>query len=99
VVSLLILTIHIKGVVMADDVIVQKFNTLSAKVESVKASLEKFKARRTALEEQKASILTKLQADYGITSYEQLRTELDGLTTSLNQSLSVMEQVLSKVNV
>ena len=79
--------------------IVEKFNLLNSKVDSVKDNLKKLQARQTALTEQKNAILQKLQAEYGITSYEQLKTEIESLTTSLTQSLTVMEQVLSKVNI
>jgi len=79
--------------------LVEKFNLLSSKVEAVKDNLKRLQARQTALNEQKTAILQKLQQEYGITTYEQLKVEIETLTSSLNQSLSTMEQVLSKVNV
>ena len=84
---------------MANQALVDKFNLLNGKVDTIKDNLKKLQARQTALTEQKNAVLQKLQAEYGITSYEQLKSEIDTLTTSLNQSLSTMEQVLSKVNV
>jgi predicted nucleic acid-binding Zn-ribbon protein len=84
---------------MANNPIVDRFNLLSSKVETIKDNLKKLQARQTALTEQKNAILLKLQADFGITSYEQLTSELQTLTDSLTQSLSTMETILSKVTV
>jgi len=79
--------------------IVDKFNTLNAKVETVKDNLKKLQARQTALTEQKTAILQKLQTEYGISSYEQLVGEIKVLTESLTQSLNSMESILSQVTV
>ena len=79
--------------------IVEKFNTLNTKVETVRDNLKKLQARQTALTEQKTAILQKLQTEYGISSYDQLMAEIQALSDSLTQSLNSMEQILSQVSV